>query len=128
MLAFPAYRAQGQRLLLRAAVLALLLSASCAQDHRKPLYPVRGQVFVQGQPARDAFVIFPPLHSTDPYPTKAFARVAADGSFRLTTYQTGDGAPAGDYAVTVWWRKVTKAGEEKGPDQLHGRYRDPQTS
>ncbi len=54
------------------------------------------------------------------------AVVAADGSFRITTFRTGDGAPAGRYALTVTWRLPPRPGkEEEGPDRFKGRYADP---
>ncbi len=53
------------------------------------------------------------------------AIVEPDGSFRLTTYRTGDGAPAGSYALTVSWPLPPVRGREEGPDRLRGRYADP---
>jgi hypothetical protein len=40
------------------------------------------------------------------------AEVDADGSFRLTTtFRTGDGAPAGRYALTLTWPLSARPGK-----------------
>ena len=51
--------------------------------------------------------------------------VQSDGSFHLTTFATRDGAPVGDFALTVTWPgpRVKGQGEdEPGPDRLQQRY------
>jgi len=49
--------------------------------------------------------------------------VQADGSFKLSTYGTEDGAPAGEYLVTVVWPGgVLPDGREEPEDKLLGRY------
>jgi hypothetical protein len=72
------------------------------QTNRKPCHPVSGTVHVDGVPAAFAMVVF---HLKDPA-TKKLTRtgdaiVEADGSFVLATYAAGDGAPVGEYVVTV---------------------------
>src|SRR5262249_11406480 len=109
-------------------LLAVLGSSCTKKDNRKPVYPVQGQVFVNKQPAVDAFVIFHVLNDPDPQLTRAYGRVGKDGSFALTTYEAGDGAPAGDHVVTITWRRLNEAGDEIGPDRLRGKYSNPQTS
>jgi hypothetical protein len=56
--------------------------------------------------------------------------VGADGSFSLSTYDKDDGAPAGEYAVTIEWQKLVTKGQEAevGPNVLPDRYGKPQTS
>jgi hypothetical protein len=64
---------------------------------------------------------------------KPQGRVAEDGSFKLTTHETDDGAPPGEYGVTVEWRpklKETKfsLGGEGGavaPNKLNPKFSDP---
>jgi hypothetical protein len=57
------------------------------------------------------------------------AVVAADGSFRLTTYLAGDGAPAGEYFVTLYWPGPGPDDDvHVRPDRLGGRYADPRTT
>ena len=56
--------------------------------------------------------------------------VRPDGTFTATTYDAGDGVPAGTYIVTLQWRKATKSGNEflPGPNLLPARYGRPDTS
>ena len=56
------------------------------------------------------------------------ATVQSDGSFHLTTFATRDGAPVGDFALTVTWPgpRIKGQGEdEPGPDRLQHRYANP---
>jgi hypothetical protein len=55
------------------------------------------------------------------------ATVQADGTFALTTFTKGDGAPPGDYVVTVQWFRVAKDGSVGG-NSLPKRYASPTTS
>ncbi len=48
----------------------------------------------------------------------------ADGSFQLSTYRSNDGAPEGEYSVTIVWPAYEWKGDEdaEGADRLQGRY------
>lgn len=104
--------------------------ASKTTEQRKAVHPVQGKVFVQKKPAVRAFVLFVPLNepanSTDPRP---HAEVKEDGSFALSTYGDDDGAPPGEYVVTIIWpgRAIADA-QEDVDDRLYGRYADPKRS
>jgi len=109
-----------------AVVLTLLAGACSSQptEARKPVHPVRGKVLYKGQPAKGAFVLFAPLNepaeNPDPRPR---GTVAEDGSFVLGTYESEDGAPAGEYTVAITWEGgVLPDGREEPPDKLLGRY------
>ncbi len=86
---------------------------------------------VQDRPAGHALIVFHPIHNPDAASAKPSAVASADGSFQLGTYERGDGAPAGEYRITVRW-----PGEVAGPmpdldlapDRLRGRYANPHTS
>jgi hypothetical protein len=109
-------------------VLALLSTSCLKSNARKAVYPVHGRVLYEGQPLAQAFVVLHPL-SDAAGPERPMAYSDSDGSFALTTYTTQDGAPAGDYAVTVEWRQPSR-GDEDGPNPnvLAARYARPQTS
>jgi hypothetical protein len=112
---------------LPAAALALLLLPACGgKQEGPPQYPVRGQVFVGGKPAEKADVYFHPLNNPDPRAPRPHGRVDASGAFRAGTRRSDDGAPAGEYAVTVIWAPAEDV--ESPPDLLKGRYADPRTS
>jgi hypothetical protein len=52
--------------------------------------------------------------------------VGADGTFQLTTYRTGDGAPEGEYFVTVIWPETRKSPlDPPGCDRLGGAWMRP---
>ena len=105
------------------ALLALSLPACSSSakldENRKPVHPVRGKVVSQGKPAAGAFVLFVPLNEPDEAPDpRPRAEVEGDGSFILSTYGDKDGAPAGEYKVTVTWP------DRETDDRLQGRYAD----
>lgn len=118
-------------------LLSLMLIAGCQDPpgpKMKPVVPVSGKVQVKDQPAAGAMVMFHPL----PIQPGRFdmirsrGTVTADGTFQLTTYNTNDGAPEGEYAVTVYWpgKRVGPPDpndeiSDLPPDQLGLRYSDP---
>jgi hypothetical protein len=107
--------------------LAVLSLASCSQGGRKSVYSASGKVFFRGQPAQGALVTLIPLEDDDSGTPRPGAQVKKDGSFRLSTYRSYDGAPAGSYAVAIVYRSpIRKVDDENaGPDLLQGKYSDP---
>jgi hypothetical protein len=129
------YVCRGAAFRVPAAVLLLvlvpLLVAGCGRSNRLPTFAVRGQVSYQGRPATAALVIFHPVAGGEQFAdVRPTGRVAADGSFTLTTYQANDGAPAGEYDVTIDWREPTAPveGAPPGRSLLPPRYGKPQLS
>jgi hypothetical protein len=84
------------------AALTALSVCSCGRQSAG-VHPVHGLVFVAGQPAAGAIVVFHALHNSSIDAPRPSGRVAADGSFVLSTFAPGDGAPAGEYGVAVAW-------------------------
>ena len=113
-----------------AALATLSLAATgCAKPpptDRLPTYPASGHIFYKGQPAKGAQVQLWALGGDLKLAASCpHATVEVDGSFKLTTYTTGDGAPVGAYGVTLRWRLPPPPGKEEGPDRFRGRYADP---
>lgn len=118
----------------------LLLLVAAVGCHRPPppppvvVHPVEGRVFVHGRPAKNISVVFHPINSADPVPRYPVGTTNPDGSFRLTTLGANDGAPEGEYVVTVMWLDETvpfDCCENPDPtthDRLRGQYLDPATS
>jgi hypothetical protein len=63
-------------------------------------------VLVDGQPAKDCLVF---LHRTfaDDHPRRVspYGVTDADGNFAIGSYSVGDGAPEGEYIVTIEWKE-----------------------
>ena len=110
-------------------VFALFLTA-CTNSDRKPVFPVQGKVIYRGKPATGARVIFHPQDENGRQSPRPSAEVHPDGTFRLSTYVSQDGAPPGRYAVTIFWASAARIvdTENAGPDQLHGRYSNHKTT
>ncbi|MGO8748111.1 MAG: hypothetical protein ACLQNE_19225 [Thermoguttaceae bacterium] len=108
----------------------MLQFASCGRGGHAPAYPVTGKVLFKGKPAEGAQVTFIGLDEKDPKSPKPGAQVKKNGVFRLSTFLSYDGAPAGRYAVTVVYRSpLRKVNDENtGPDLLRGRYADAKTT
>jgi hypothetical protein len=78
---------------------------------------------MDGKPLGGALVIFHPRDDRSPQATRSYAKTEPDGSFALSTYSPGDGAPAGHYIVTVLVQDVDEA-----EGMLPGHLGLPQTS
>jgi hypothetical protein len=113
----------------------LVTAAGCGakQDpNRLPVFPTKGQVTFQGKPATGALVVLHPKVATPQNESvRPRAYVKDDGSFELSSYESNDGAPAGDYAVVLVWPKTIKAANGEvgpGPNVFPPKYARPDTS
>jgi prepilin-type processing-associated H-X9-DG protein len=94
----------------------------------EPAVPVRGSILVDGKPAVGAIACFHPRNDPSPRAQRSYGRVGRNGAYSLTTFAKDDGAPQGEYVVTVYWADgggEPHGGEETSslrPDLLHGRF------
>jgi len=84
----------------------VLSGCGASSGPRLPTVPVKGKLLIDGKSYGNCTVILSAT-TVDPDPKLAAANksvtgvVKEDGTFVLTTYKEGDGAPAGTYEVTV---------------------------
>lgn len=71
------------------AILFCAFSGGCGSGHPET-FPVAGKITYDGQPVTQGTVVFYPEEGQP-----AMGTIAADGSYRLTTFEDGDGAAAG---------------------------------
>jgi hypothetical protein len=111
-----------------------------------PVHPVNGQILYKGAPVPSALVIFHPAKEpaaaaskpgdeAPPGPPRPLGKTDAEGKFRLHTYVGDDGAPTGDYKVTVVLsgsgetrNVMTKEVSKALKGTLPVRYSDPKTT
>lgn len=105
------------------------LAACSGGEGRTLTFPVQGAVKYRGEAAPGAFVVFHPVSPRPGEPVRPTATVGPDGSFRVTS-DDGDGAPAGEYAVTVDYYKPVGTGSDlqRGPNVIPPRYGRPETT
>lgn len=127
----PTAHGRGRRsVLIALAFLPGVLSLVGCGEKQVPVFPVVGKVSVGGQTPVGAQVV---LHSTNdslPPNVAPSGTVKEDGTFEISVYKSGDGAPVGDYVATIQWFKVVQSegGSGRGPNVLPGRYADPTSS
>jgi hypothetical protein len=116
-------------LVLSISLLSAVVPVTLVGSGRTELTPVVGKVLVNGEPVANAMVAFHPLVNSAFAKALPVATSALNGSFALTTYTNGDGAPPGEYAVTIVWPETPMNQEECTcgviVDRLGGRYSDP---
>lgn len=117
-----------RRLLLASVATSAGILSSCQRNEtREPTYAVSGQVLDGKKPVANATVIFHPTSGTGPQVIKPRGTTRADGTFALTTYDGHDGAPAGEYRVTV--EQWLAGRPDEGPiSRLAARFANPATS
>lgn len=123
-----------------AAVAVLVPMLGCGgyplPEGAKKVFVVRGELKFQGAPMDGAVVTF----YTDP-PTAGTSSLSPTGTadesgkYALTTYLKDDGAPEGNYRVTIYWPMKTGGNAAKKeideplpPDRLQYAYSHPKTT
>lgn len=81
------------------ALFVSLCVIGCSEipDDRPPVFPVTGTVTYKGKPVADALVTFASAKS----PRSANATTNRDGKYSLTTFNSKDGAVAGEHLVVI---------------------------
>src|SRR5262245_35004980 len=110
----------------------LLAFTGCGDSHvdRVPVFPVRGAIRFQEQTPTGAFIVLHRKDGSTSNAPKPRAVVASDGTFAIGSYDGQDGAPEGEYVLTVQWNKLVKNGNDtvSGPNVLPAKYASPKTS
>jgi hypothetical protein len=121
------------RVTLGALSLVLLAAIGCGSGgpaaDRVPVFPVEGSITLKGQPMPGAVITLHPKapHEKAPLPR---GEITKDGVLKVSTYNGGDGAPAGEYTVTVQWYKLVKNGADvvAGPNVVPAKYGQARSS
>ena len=111
--------------------LCLTMISGCGEpSNRLPVYPVQGVVQWNGKPLGNAMVTLHPVDKSDSRATTARATTDANGKFVVSTYDAHDGAPEGEYKVTVERYQLKGSGSnlEPGPNMLPAKYSQPTTT
>jgi len=109
------------------ATVALTLTGCGGEETTIPTYPVSGQVLRGDKPIFYATVVLHPKSNIGDQSLRPRGVTDPDGKFALTTFTADDGAPAGDYDVSVTQWTTDKP--EEGPiNRLAAKYADPATS
>ena len=124
----------GKRLAMLFLIVFLAGIAGCgsSQDpNRLRVFPAKGQITFPGKPVGGAFVVLHPKAATGSEVVRPRGNVSEDGTFSLTTYDANDGAPAGEYKVTVELHNLVKRANgdvSLGPNIVPKQYGNPKTS
>ncbi len=92
-------------------------------------YPVEAPITFRGKPTPGACISFHPVTPTEEVPAPRGV-VTRDGQLQVSTFNGGDGAPEGEYVLTVQWNRLVRRGDEvvAGPNVIPRKYTSPQTS
>jgi hypothetical protein len=114
-----------------AATLCLIFAGCRSGGLPKPsTEPVTGTVIFKGKPLSGVKITFHPNFDIGPVQFLPNGLTDKQGRFTLSTTAAGDGAPVGDYTVTLELPVVTtnKAGLETEVDFWKGKHADAKTS
>jgi hypothetical protein len=120
--------------ILATTLIALATIPACGKSSgRVKVYPAQGKVLVRAIPVEGATVVFYPVADVKtpgiPAPN---GTTDSQGVYKLSAYGMNDGAPEGEYKVSIIWPEPLPPNLREsadGPkDRLGGRYSDPQKS
>jgi len=119
-------------------MLGVLIGVSgCGSEtspEQREVHPAFGSVLFKGKPIPDATVRLHPV--TPPADGKPVfiprGKVDEFGSYTISTYAVADGAPAGEYRVSLSWQGplqgLSEDEEDKLRERLPWKYTSPETS
>jgi len=120
-----------------AGAFCFLLASSCGGPKipeikgRLPVFHAKGSLQTDdGKPLSEAKLVFHPVHELPADASKFLprARTKDDGTFTVSTYADDDGAPPGEYWVTVSWRgNEPNLRNEEEAEQVPMEYRNRST-
>lgn len=119
-------RARRPTATVRWCIAAAICLAATGCGRRVALVPAAGRVTLDGKPVDCGAIMVQPRSGP-----AAQARINGDGSFRLGTFEPGDGAIPGPAAVRVVCRReISQPGTEKayGPSLVPEKYASFETS
>lgn len=115
-------------------ILSLSLNSGCSKPprgDRKTTVPVTGKVQVDGKsPGSQIKIMCHNKAGEDTaQPSVSWCLTDNEGVFALSTYESGDGVPPGEYVLTFYWGKMNNVSMSYGgPDQLNKKYDEPKKS
>lgn len=114
------------RLLAPLVVLVGLSMTSCGgKKEFLDVFPVTGRINVNGEPAAECMITLTRTFEMD-HPRRVWPYGLTDenGVFKITSYNAGDGAPEGEYIVTIEWKERSGLLNNNfdGMDRLDGAY------
>lgn len=118
------------------ALFGLFISAGCSDGMRQATYSVTGEVRYNGSPAKGVTVVLRPVDKSK-FKWEEIPQAITDdsGRFKIHTYLSDDGAPAGEYKVGI--ALLQPPADDEGGDQVKRdssaprfppKYADPETS
>jgi hypothetical protein len=113
------------------AFVGMCLLSGCSGAQGPTCSPVKGRLTYKGKPLAEAMVVFHRIGGDVEGNQKPVASTDSSGAYTLTTFRRNDGAPPGEYAITVELRARQTVGEEtvrNGPNLLPPKYAKPGTS
>lgn len=122
------------RLALVASGLAAIGLAGCGGDGlvAPETFPVSGTVTIKGKPAIGVRVQLHPQFDIGDIKFVPSGETGPEGTFTISTAAPGDGAPPGEYAITLEKPRIisdrSQSGIETEIDDFKGKYSDPQQS
>ena len=89
---------------------------------------VKGVVKVDGAVVPYLRVTAIPANGPGAVPMEPSALTDTEGAFSLSTYETGDGVPAGEYKLTFVWGQISLLNGQYSGDKFNGKYSKADTS
>jgi hypothetical protein len=103
-------------------------------EEKPPLdaFPIELDVFYDDKPAAGAQVVLHPrkFHNLEVFVPRPSGMVDHKGRARIKTFQPDDGAPEGEYTLTITWNKMVVQGEDavQGQNLLDHKFSSPASS
>lgn len=109
---------------------SLLAATGCPaknNSNEKQVFKIKGTVLVDGTPTPGIQIALHDKAGLDKQqPTVPQGFTDENGDIQISTYEAGDGAPAGEYSVTFTWQEFNLMSRGYGgPDKLNKKYSDP---